>query len=320
MINPLTVENLVKLKDLPENIVISTITVTFTLNNIINTQNIAKYSDISEHGFTKVIFGIPPDDLTGFVNSDKCIIRSYYPIIKKRKRLVNKHNNNTNSGINETNNNIEQQVMKSNNKRKNSENNQCRIKIWSSVTKDCVSVSIFNNGSVHITGIKSFKMFEEIYEKILNEITKRKHVCDLDTNVLTFKPFLETDIAETLFTEVNNFQICMINCTFDVHFNIKLKELDKIMRKIGAPTKLDVSKHACVNTKFNYENLHEVSIFIFESGKINITGSRSYDEIICAYEYIVCILYENIRSVILVSIDSLDPEVIKNYNKTSVQI
>jgi TATA-box binding protein (TBP) (component of TFIID and TFIIIB) len=313
MIDKSTISDLVKLEGLPDNIAISTITITFSLNNTMNSQNIARYCDITEKSFNKIFFGVLPDDLSKITENDKCVVRSYHPILKKRKRMSNKRNNNTNSEINELNNYIEQQAMKSGGKRKNSENNQCRVKIWSDITQDCVSASIFNNGSVHVTGIKSHQMFEEIYEKLFSEITKQKYVLNSETGAMVYKPFAEEPIPDTMRTKVENFQICMINCTLDVYFNIKLIELHSIMKAMGAPSKLDVSKHACVNTKFNYKDFHEVSIFIFESGKINITGSRSYEEIMSAYEYIVCILYENFKKIMLISVDSLDPQVLNKY-------
>jgi len=317
-----TIKDLVELNDLPENVVISTITITFSLNNYVNTLNFAKYVNITEKGITKIIYGSPPENLseeTGLHIIDpqgKYVVRTFYPIFQKRKRLIKDHSqplNVTNSDINEINNNIEQQKMKQKTKRKCSENNQCRMKIWSSVTNKCVSVSVFNNGSVHITGIKTHLMFEEIYTLLLNELNKKKYIYDPVLKSFVHEQFLENELTKEIFTTVNDFQICMINCTVDVFFNIKLNEAETLMKSLGAPTKLDVSKHACVNTKYNYKNFHEVSIFIFETGKINITGSRNLDEIISAYEYIVEILYDNFKKLLLINVEGLDPEVIRSY-------
>lgn len=317
-----SIKDLVNLDELPENVVISTITITFSLNNYINTLNFAKYTNITAEGITKIIYGSPPENLSEETGlhiidpDDKYVVRTFYPIFQKRKRLIKDHSqplNVTNSDINEINNNIEQQKMRQKTKRKCTENNQCRMKIWSSFTKKCVSVSVFNNGSVHVTGIKTYLMFEEIYTLLLNELTEKKYIYDSKLGTFVHKQFLLNEFPEEIFTTVYDFQICMINCTVDVFFSIKLSEVEKLMKSLGAPTKLDVSKHACVNTKYNYKNYHEVSIFVFETGKINITGSRNLDEIICAYEYIVEILYNNFKKILLINVEGLDPEVIRSY-------
>jgi len=312
-IDPEMISELVGLQKLPngDTIFISTVTLILNLQNTIDTQNVAKYIKISEKGFTKVIWGLVPENLYGVTEcvTDEYILRSYYPTVKKRKRNTNKHNKNTNSEINEINNNIEQQKMKS--KRKNNETNQCRIKIWSDTTKKGASVNIFNNGSVHMTGIKSAVMFENVYLKLLYALNEKKYVINNGKAIPKF--YLENPIPDEYFDKVQSFQICMVNYTFYVYFKIKLVEMEILMKSLGANARLEISNHACVNVKFMYEDHHKVSIFIFQSGRINITGGRNYDEIMTAHIYILKILRDNYRRILLIPIENISMDIIKQY-------
>lgn len=317
MINPNTIAPLIELQKLPENVVISTITITFTLGHQINTYNLAKYADITEHGFNKISYNYTSNTVNND-NDNTSIIRTFYPIVKKRTRNTNTNSKNGNTSVNEISNQIERAKMKSKSTKKDPEDNQCRIKIWTSVTQDCINVNVFNNGSVHFTGIKSSFMFEEIYMTLLNELNKKKFVVDLNNN-LTFRPYIKGELSKDLFTNVVDFQICMINCTFDFYFSIKLDVLEIIMQELGIKARLAVDKHACVDIKYLAHNENtdltdkEISIFVFESGKINITGSRNVDQVMCAYEYIEEILYDNFKKIVRINIEDIGLKIIRCY-------
>jgi len=64
--------------------------------------------------------------------------------------------------------------------------------------------------------------------------------------------------------------------------------------------------HACVNIKFQIENEYNpntdankiVSIFVFQSGNIIITGARNKNQICKSYEYINTILQNNYNNIV----------------------
>ncbi|ARF10591.1 TATA box binding protein [Hokovirus HKV1] len=266
------VNNTQSLKDLdklPPELKISTITMTFELDIKFNVKKIAKYIDLKD-GLIYAKFG--KKNMTNY------ILRSTYLITDKfkKKTVIPK-------------------------KKPDTFVEQCTIKILSNIDKKFINIKIFENGTLHITGIKSYNDFMESYDKLIKELLKEKYV--LKNGILKRKYFFNNvNNVKEVFDNKNNFKICMIVCTFYVYFKIKLEILDDILQKQKYNTVFNFTDHACVNIKYNYSDTREISIFVYESGKINITGSRINEEIIECYKFIIKILYENYDDIVLIDI------------------
>ena len=175
------------------------------------------------------------------------------------------------------------------------------------------NLKIFKNGNIQITGIKDKNIVETIINFIVIEI-KRIHEINSE---------LTTNINDITF---NNFVIRMINTDFKSYLDEKMETKFLIRRKIlhkiliselynnkcsfepgryhgvkleyfwnSNKEKLDgicVCKKHCFGkgTGKGENNCKKITIAIFESGSVLITGGISFEQIDEAYKYITTII------------------------------
>ena len=77
------------------------------------------------------------------------------------------------------------------------------------------------------------------------------------------------------------------------------------MLKKNVESTFEPCVHACVNIKYMYKNTDKISIFVFESGSIIITGAKTRNHILEAYKFITKVLYENYNRVLLGNVDNI---------------
>ena len=144
-----------------------------------------------------------------------------------------------------------------------------------------VSVKIFRNGSIQMSGIKSILAVNNIFTKLISEMKKQYGIIEngkmIDIN------FVE-DIDSL---QVSKFKIDMINSGFQLDYQVNRENLYNKLLENKMECKFEPSIHAGVNIKFLPTGSKKiVSIFVFESGNIIITGAKSSDNILESYEYI----------------------------------
>jgi TATA-box binding protein (TBP) (component of TFIID and TFIIIB) len=183
------------------------------------------------------------------------------------------------------------------------------------------NIKIFKNGNIQLTGIKNCDDTVLIINAIIEEI---KRIYEINKDIL-----IESDINNLQFL---NFKIRMINTDFKTYidegltknYHIRRKELHKLLISdlynnkcsfqpgIYQGVKLEFfwnSINKINDGKCNCEphcfgkssgnglgNCKKVTIAIFESGSILITGGISFEQIDSAYRYIcnIIIKHENI--------------------------
>jgi len=151
-----------------------------------------------------------------------------------------------------------------------------------------MNIKLFNNGSVQITGCKSIN---DCYDVLTTLVTILKKGDD----------FLDANSKSTI--QISNIKIDMINSGFNLDYKIDREKLLHILKTnhnttrdkyIGQVECKYNPLHACVNIKYNYPTddglQKKISIFVFQTGSILITGARNLQHIIGAYEYINRIL------------------------------
>jgi hypothetical protein len=184
------------------------------------------------------------------------------------------------------------------------------------------NVKIFKNGNIQLTGIKDFDHTKVIVNHIIDEI-KRIHSFDKEIIVSSD----HDDCIKKL--SFGNFKVRMINTDFKIYedidmqnrFSIKRRELHNIL--IGEQynnkssfqpgvyqgVKLEYYWNTnnkekngicqCVTNCFGKQsgsgdgNCKKVTIAIFESGSILITGGITFDQVNDAYKYICKVVYDN---------------------------
>jgi len=166
-------------------------------------------------------------------------------------------------------------------------NNQLTMKLKIAEDK-FVSVKIFLNGSIQIAGSKSIEQINKSIECLIKILKKRYFVESLNE---------EIHLVESYNFAIKDFKINMINSNFYVNYKINIENLYPLITKRGVKARFEPLSHRCVNIKFvpdtNKETDKPISIFVFESGSIIITGARNGNNIKAAYEFITNVLDEN---------------------------
>lgn len=184
------------------------------------------------------------------------------------------------------------------------------------------NIKIFKNGNIQITGIRNEKDAYPIVEKIINEV---KSIYIINNDIL-----INSDINKLSFI---NFIVRMINTDFKVYVNKELTEQYLIRRKVlhlllisdlfnnkcsfqpgiyhgvkleffwNATKKINDGICNCANHCFGksngktINNCKKITIAIFESGSILITGGISFEQINDAYNYICNILVKHEKEI-----------------------
>lgn len=133
-----------------------------------------------------------------------------------------------------------------------------------------INTKLFLNGSVQMTGCKIISDCYDMLNKLIDKL-KSSNLVD-DTNNLM----------------ISNFKVNMINSNFKIGYQIHREILYKLVKKKFPATVYKPISHSCVNIKYPIKNqdTEKISIFVFESGQIIITGAKNENHICEAYEFI----------------------------------
>jgi len=173
---------------------------------------------------------------------------------------------------------------------------------------DRISVKLFKNGSIQITGCKLIssiiwsldKLFKILVCPIIDENTKK---------IYFVTPYIFLDIKN-----IYDFKIALINSNFDIGFKINREHLYECLhndkydctfdsaRYAGVIIKYvnsinDIQKKVIVDKKSKYNKKQVTSIFVFDKGSIIITGSRCYRNTIESYKFINTYLINNYEKI-----------------------
>ena len=230
-----------KLRLLPKNINISTISATCYLGTSINLTNIYKYIKLDLEKIFTVKY--------------KNKIKSLKPVKKKKKK-------------------------------KNSFQNQMTVEIKPDLPLypyNKVSVKIFKNGSIQMSGIKSIVAVNTVLTKLIKEL--KKEFAKIEEGKIKIISFVNK--IDDL--KISKFKVDMINSGFEIGYEVNRENLYNALLDKKMECKYEPSIHAGVNIKFvpsDSKQGKKVSIFVFESGNIIITGAKTVKSILESYNYI----------------------------------
>jgi TATA-box binding protein (TBP) (component of TFIID and TFIIIB) len=247
-----------KLNIIPSDIIISTMTIVCKSEAKFCVKNIGYFLELDKNKIFSVNYSLDP-------KSNRTINN-----IKKKRNIKNKKN-------------------------KNNFYNQVSIVVFSDEGKK-INIKLFSNGSIQMTGCKDIKNSLNALNNLFMELKKTKAVYDPVNNKIIEKPFVE-DINELSIDKITKFKIAMINSNFNIGFKVDRDKLyDLINTKNIAECSYDPIIHACVNIKYECDN-KTVSIFVFESGSIIITGANNGKHILDAYNFINKLLCNNYKQI-----------------------
>ena len=168
--------------------------------------------------------------------------------------------------------------------------------------KKKINLKLFKNGSIQCTGLgKDLNILEKCFEILFKKLKKRKAI--LVNNKFEEKYFVD-DVNMLSYLNIKNFNIRMINTNFLINYNIKRLSLQELLIKNNIYVDYDPNESVSVNVKYKLKNKKEISIKIFESGSISITGGNLCDEISEAYYFINRFLFSNSKQVLIKPIDA----------------
>lgn len=188
-----------------------------------------------------------------------------------------------------------------------------------------INTKLFTNGSVQMTGSKNIADNLTILNKLIECLKKtyyvdgkeiklvenpellkvtfdnKEKISELVKNIETLK--IEDNTEQELIKlvenpellEITNFKISMINTNFGIGKEISREEILKVIKQnnssnIKAKLKPDI--HAAVNIEI-IVNESIVTILVFKTGNIIITGGKNSVHINTAYEYINKLINNN---------------------------
>ena len=272
-ITNMTIEKIspyLNLSDLPDEVNISTVTLTAAFDTSLDLENIGKYMKLTQNRIVYIKYG-----------RSSGVVRTLIPIKQKAKRKKKKN--------------------------KVAFYNQVTLKIISSY-KDKnkpTNVKLFKNGSLQLTGCVSVENFIEVLTIVCEELCKVRAVIDLPKmNKMVIKPFAGSPQNLDV-SKVKNIKIRMINSNFDIGFKINRDQLYELLLSESIDCRYEPCVHACVNLKYYYNNKEKVSIFVFESGAVIITGAKTQEQITGAYEFITKKLVDNYQTIVKTDIDDI---------------
>lgn len=157
------------------------------------------------------------------------------------------------------------------------------------------SVKVFNNGSMHITGCTSPTEFVDVAST----------VCALLGDVAG----LESK-AGTEGIHLTDFSIQMINLNFAAGTHVYLKRLRDVCTSMGFVASYDADVYPGLNVKLPVDG-QRVTVLIFRSGKIIITGAKKSCHLQQAHEIITRVLDDNPEVRVRVNEDMTDTKLPK---------
>ena len=172
-----------------------------------------------------------------------------------------------------------------------------------------VNAKIFNNGRVQMTGINSDQIGETTIQILLSECNKLSSDSKLE--------IFETETIDV----VEELETVLINSDFDIHNEINRESLHRLIIMNGYMSSFEPCTYPGVNIKYYHNPLKQnfgicdcekpcngkgkdntckkITVAVFKSGKIIITGGRSKENIQTAYVFITEFIAENSEDILV---------------------
>ncbi len=315
----------------PTNYVISTQSAMCKMDKIDNLDLSKVVSYISKNIIHNIIFKNNPDYLIRGITIENIILRFDESYLKKYKKPYIKFFGNV---IDYTNiedcllmyNNLElleSKSLKKQGRQKNKKDNEyfynsCSIIVKADQDTKCVNIKLFNNGKITLTGSKKELDGYRSCKVLLEELKKHKIVFP--------------DITDENFnnSSIEKYKITMINSDFNTNFKIDLNKLLEILNNLENDVfiKFNPEKYrgliigffwneektiqnGCCNCKKKCKGkgngkgenqCKKITISIFKSGSIIITGGFLVKQIDDAYKFINDLLKKFYHDIIKLSI------------------
>jgi TATA-box binding protein (TBP) (component of TFIID and TFIIIB) len=273
------------LEDLPEGLKISVMCASFKLNVNINTDNIYEYMELDKN-YILTIKKSPKE------------IKTLIPKKKKRKStLQDKKTKDNRSFYNQI-----TIVMRI--------NDNDEVSIDELREERAINCKLFKNGSIQMSGCKSLIDIKKVLEKLtLTLMKKRGKIVNGMIEEIKFvekKEMIEYKFQNADLNGIGifDFKIDMINSGYNCNLHINREKLYQNLLNKNITCRYEPVQHAGLCLKYKAGNKKDISIFIFEKGKIIITGAKNRNNILNAFEYVTTILKDNATDIKKISVEN----------------
>jgi len=106
--------------------------------------------------------------------------------------------------------------------------------------------------------------------------------------------------------QIKTYNIHMINSNFSLNSYVNLDEIYEIFNNCGHDATFNPDRYSAVKIKMAPLTKHIVTVSIFSSGKIIVTGGTSLDEISATYQEILKLVQENSRRIVVGPIGNIE--------------
>ena len=155
--------------------------------------------------------------------------------------------------------------------------NQLTITYKCSLYRNTKSIKIFPNGTIHITGGSTPLNCQRV---LMHLSTILNHILNVSI-------------------KIDDFRIVMINSNFSINYLVNLLEIESIFSDMSMfNVSFEPDKYSAVKIKFKpAEDMKQVTVSIFSTGKVIITGAETLKEIASSYRIIneIISMHEVIR-------------------------
>lgn len=198
-------------------------------------------------------------------------------------------------------------------KKKRKDKNEVKKTFYNQLTlhyfdNKIINVKIFNNGKIQMTGIVYEEQGRDILKYLIDLLLK------LDSNL---EKEDEGKLINNKNIDITKYQIVLINSDFDIGYNIDRDILHRHFINLGLYSSYEPSIYPGVNMKYFNNTINKtgvcnckkmcrgkgngigdgnckrITIAIFESGKILITGNINKKELDSKYEFIKNLMISN---------------------------
>lgn len=205
------------------------------------------------------------------------------------------------------------------------------------VTTKFVNIKLFDNNSIQITGLKSIFQCNYSINKLIKLLSGRfgvfvdengNPICSVNGSIpsnvrnIKFKKirFITPEIGENIYIKTIKISTINISCMYESKINqtqlfFKMKQL-KLDKKIDETTNIAFQSDiiSAVSIWLMHPDGNNITIFVFESGKISLMACKNREHVEYAYNFIMNILKDHHMHIIkkdLVKIVMKDEELKK---------
>lgn len=157
---------------------------------------------------------------------------------------------------------------------------------------NAMNIKIFSNGNIQITGCPSIRQLIGFLTNLLNIFEQNNKEHQYCNEIITFD-------------KIYDMQVRLANVCGKVNFMINRSKLANILEDFNLEYDFVPENKASIDIKYITKDNKDVIIKVFESGKYNINGSNTIEQINECYNFLTKLFYEKFNQIIKIKNDTI---------------